>query len=236
MPERFSASVAARHIACPASANLDLAIPNWVPPVVDHMKGAKGKGTLRHEMLDPIMRLSAGEIAQFAEVMRYIADLRATRRFTVLVEESVTATWLTTQPKTTADLVLFTQDEIHIIDYKWGRIPVEVVGNAQLAFYAACYAELAPRAKGVTVHILQPVLHSYESWFIDTLALKFFMEEARQAEIKIGANDVTFGPSDACTFCPANPHSRGDKGKPLCPAMMKMLYPDRTDEAAILAL
>lgn len=236
MTERFSASVAARHMACPASANLPLAIPNWTPPVVDDTAGAKGEGTARHEMLDPIMRLSAGEVQQFAEVLTYIADLRATRRFTVMVEEPVTATWLVTQPKTTADQVLFTQDEIHIIDYKWGRIPVEVVGNIQLLFYAACYGNLAPRAKGVTLHILQPKLHSYESWFADTPTIAQFMADAQAAEQKIGANDVTFGPSDHCTFCPANPHGRGDKGKPLCPAMMKMLYPDHTDEDEILSL
>ena len=35
MPERFSASNAAKHMACPASANLELAIPNYQPPVDD---------------------------------------------------------------------------------------------------------------------------------------------------------------------------------------------------------
>lgn len=236
MPERFSASVAARHMACPASANLPLAIPNWTPPVVDDMAGAKGKGTLRHEMLDPIMRLTAVEVLQFAKLLQYVADLRATRRFTALVEQGVTATWLVTQPGTTADLVLYTQDEIHILDWKWGRIPVEVVDNAQLLFYAACYANLAPRAKGVTLHVLQPVIDNYESWFADTTVIAQFMSDALKAEAAIAVGDVTFGPSDSCTFCPANPHGRGDKGKPLCPAMMSMLYPDHTDEDAILAL
>lgn len=235
MLERFSASVAARHMACPASANLPLAIPNWVEPV-EKKTGAASVGTARHEMLDPIMRLKPAEIVQFAELMQYIAVLRSTRRFNVLVEEPVTATWLTTQPGTTADLVLYTQDEIHVIDYKWGRIPVEVVDNKQLLFYAACYAPLAPKAKGVTLHILQPPIHMYESWFADTNVIASFMADALAAEARVQAGDVTFGPSDSCTFCPANPHSRGEKGKPLCPAMMKMLYPDHTNEDEILAL
>ena len=50
------------------------------------------------------------------------------------------------------------------------------------------------------------------------------------------AGDTTLVPNDHCTFCPANPHSRGDKGSPLCPPMMQKLYPFDVDEDAILAL
>ena len=235
MTERFSASVAARQMACPASANLPLAIPNWVPPVVDEMAGAKGDGTRLHEMLEPIMGLSPKRLGQMAQVLQYMADLRKTRRFTVMVEQKVQATWLTTQPYTTADVVLYTQDEIHVVDFKWGKIPVEVVGNEQLLFYAVCYAPLAPRAKGVTVHVLQPDV-GFESWFADTTVLAKFMADAQAAEKKIQAGDTTFGPSDHCKFCPANPHSRSDKGRPLCPAMMQLLYPGHLDEDAVLAL
>jgi Protein of unknown function (DUF2800) len=235
MIQRFSASVAARHMACHASANLELAIPNWVHPE-EKKTGAASRGTAMHELLDPIMRLKASEVQQFSELLTYVAELRATRRFNVLVEESVTAEWLDTKPGTTADLVLFTQDEMHIVDYKWGKMPVEVTGNQQLLYYAACYAPLAPKAKGVTLHILQPPIHKYESWFADTTVIGQFMADARAAEAAIQAGDTTFGPSDSCTFCPANPHSRGEKGRPLCPAMMKMLYPDKTDEDEILSM
>jgi hypothetical protein len=235
MPQRLSASVAARHMACHASANLPLAIPNWVEPA-EKRTGAAAKGTLMHEHLDPIMRLKAGEVRQFAELITYVADLRATRRFNTLIEESVTAEWLVTKPGTTADLVLYTQDEMHIIDYKWGKMPVEVTDNQQLLYYAACYGHLAPKAKGVMLHILQPPIHEYTAWFADTNVIAQFMADAQAAEAAIQAGDVTFGPSDSCTFCPANPHSRGEKGRPLCPAMMKMLYPDKTDEAEILGL
>lgn len=236
MTERISASVAGKHLACPASANLDLAIPNWVPPVVDDMAGAKGLGTRKHEMLEPIVALNAREIGHFAKVLTYMADLRGTRRFKVLIEQEFTATWLTSQPTTKPDVVLFVQDEIHIIDYKWGKIPVDVVNNKQAMYYAVCAAPLAPKAKGVTLHILQPPIDSYESWFVDTNTLAQFMADMQEAERKILKGDTTFGPSDDCKFCPANPHGRGDKGHPYCPAMMDMLYPERFDEDAILSL
>lgn len=224
-------------MSCHASANLPLAIPNWVEPVEDRTAdNAANRGTAKHALLEPIMELSPRDIDGFAKILRYVADLRATRRFKVLVEEGVEAAWLTTKPKTTADLVLFTQDELHVLDSKWGKIPVEVVDNKQLLFYAACYAPLAPKAKGVTVHIMQPYADNFEPWFVDTYTLAAFMAEAQWAEAQIQVGDTTFAPGHHCQFCPANPHSRGLKGKPLCPVMMKLLYPGVVDEDAVLSL
>ena len=221
-------------MACHASAHLELAIPNWTPPVVDPMAGAKGKGTHMHEILEPLWQLSVADMRHVVRVIEYIASLRATRRFNVLVEEGVVADWLPSKPRTTVDLVFYLADEIHVIDFKWGKIPVETVGNKQLLYYARSFAHLAPKAKGVTVHIVQPYADNFESWFIDTLELFKFEQDAVAADQAITAGSVTFGPSDHCTFCPAYPHSRSDKGKPLCPATMALLYPPIVDEDEIL--
>ena len=237
MPKRFSASVAGRHMACHASANLDLAIPGWVDPVEDRAaNNAANRGTTMHEFFANIAQLPAKDIAALATALAYVAELRATRRFKVLVEQSVTAEWLDSKPKTTADLVLYTQDELHVIDLKTGKIPVDAFENEQLLYGAVTYAPLAPRAKGATLHILQPWANGNVSWFADTVRLKQFMVDAQAAEQAIIAGSVQFGPSDHCKFCPANPHTRGAKGKPLCPAMMHMLYPQHVDEDEILNL
>lgn len=237
MAERFSASVAARHMVCPASANLELAIPNWVAPVEDRTANtAANRGTNMHEDFARVMRLPNADMQQLIKAMVYIAELRATRRFKVLVEQEVEATWLQSKPTTAVDLVLYTQDEIHVIDLKTGKIEVPVIDNAQLLYYATCFAPLAPRAKGVNLHILQPWANNMEHWFADTNVLADFMHEAQLAEKRVLAKDVTFGPSDHCKFCPANPHTRGLKGAPLCPAMMQILYPTHLDEDEILSM
>jgi hypothetical protein len=225
-------------MSCPASANLDLAIPNWVEPVRVTTPNAANTGTQHHLMFEQLFQMSAKDLRCYAEMLAYVADLRSTRRFKVLTEAQITATWLQGNPGTTADLVLYTQDELHILDPKTGKIPVEVVDNEQLLFYAACFAPLAPKAKGVTVHILQPWAETgCRSWYVDTLTLKKFMDDAIEAERKILAKDLTFHPSDKCMFCPANPHSRGAKGHPLCPAMMSVLYPaSQPNELEILSL
>src|SRR3982750_2376473 len=109
MSERFSASVAARHIACPASANLELAIPNWVAPVDDRTADtAANRGTSMHEVFASVMELGNHDLQMMAKAIGYIADLRTTRRFKVLVEQSIQATWLVSKPDTTVDLVLYT--------------------------------------------------------------------------------------------------------------------------------
>lgn len=235
MPEKFSASRAARHMHCHASANLELAIPGWQPPVQDPTQdNAANRGTHLHEVFAEAMKLSPKNLEKFSEAIAYIAELRAKRRFSVLIEEPMEADWLPSKPMTTADLVLWVKDEIHVVDLKTGKIPVSAHNNEQLMFYAATYGHLAPKALGVYVHIVQPWADVMESWFVDVGRLALFMNEAKQANDAIQAGSTQFQPSDSCMFCPAHPHSRGLKGQPLCPAMLDILYPSYIDEDEIL--
>ena len=234
MTERFSASAAPRLMECAASGNLDVTIPGWVPPVVDHTKGAKGKGTELHKILEDAMQFTTKDVLYLAQSLNYVAELRSRRRFNVMTEATATADWLASKPLTTVDLILYVQDEIHVIDYKTGRIPVDVIGNNQLLFYAATFAHLAPKAKGVHLHIVQPWADNIASWYCEADRLATFMADARAADDRVTNKVAQFGPSDHCKFCPANPHSRGDKGRPFCPTMMNLLYPQVIDEDEIL--
>jgi hypothetical protein len=239
MTERLSASVAGRHVACHASANLELAIPNFTVPPVDKMAGAKGVGTKRHTVFEAVNEETPSNMKHMIDALQYMYEVRTRRRFKVLTEHPMTADFLIGKPGTTADAIYYVEDEIHVLDPKTGKIPVEVIDNEQLMFYAICAAPLAPKAKGVHVHIVQPWADNMNSWFVDTNRLLDFKQELIDAEKAIRSGDLTFGPSKHCTFCPANPHKRGDgKGHPLCPAMMDLLYPDRNkiDELAILEL
>lgn len=237
MTERFSASSAARHMACPGSANLDLSIPGWTPPVEDPNKFvAKGKGDMHHHNFEMLFAMSPKDIRCYSEMLAYVGGLTAGRRFERLIEEEIVAAWLPSKPKTRVDLVLHTQSELHILDPKTGAVPVEVIGNYQLMFYAVCFLPLAPKAKGATLHILQPWNKNVgcQSWFVSRKELEEFKAEAIATDQAILNGSTKLGPSDNCTFCPANPHARAEKGKPLCPAMMQLLYPSIVDEAEIL--
>jgi hypothetical protein len=192
-------------------------------------------GTAFHAMMDPIMRLTPKQVRGFADAIAYVAEIRERRRFQAWVEHEAIADWLPSSPWTTADLVLFTKDELHIIDFKFGKVPVEAVGNKQLLFYARTYADLAPKAHEVHLHIVQPFADNFTEWVADVTEVLNFAVQAKLSDQLVLAQDTTFGPGDHCMFCPANPHSRGDKGKPLCPAMLQLLYPQEIDEQEMLA-
>lgn len=205
---------------------MELAIPNWVPPVRDpNADNAANRGTRMHAMFAEVMSLSAKDAAMMAKAIDYVAAVRAKRRFAVAIEQPVTVEWLDTKPGTTADLVLYVSDEIHVFDLKTGTIPVSAVENYQMLYYAATYGALAPKAKGVYLHIVQPWANNIEVWFADAARVLAFMAEARQVDREIQQGVHTLSPGDHCTFCPANPHSRAAKGAPFCPAMMELLYP-----------
>jgi hypothetical protein len=222
-------------MACHASANLDIAIPHWTPPVEDpDADNAANRGTIMHAWFAEFQGFPAHDRSNLIRALDYVDKVRNRRRFKALVEEKRIATWLGTQPSTTADLVLYVADEMHIFDLKTGKIPVPAVGNEQMLFYAATYGHLAPKAGGVYLHIVQPWADNIDFWFADAVIIQNFMDDAVVAETAITTGSTTFMPGDHCKFCPANPHGRGAKGKPLCPAMRQVLYPDTTNYDAIL--
>jgi hypothetical protein len=221
-------------MSCSASGNLDVAIHGWVPPVVDPTKGAKGKGSDIHEILEKASMLSASDLENVIKSLQYFTAIAKTRRFKHLAEEMVEVDWLPSKPRTIVDRVLYLSDEIHIFDWKTGRIFVDVNNNDQMMYYALTYAYLASNAKGVWVHIVQPWADNMESRFITTNELAAFKARALEAEAKVQSKVIEFHVTDHCKFCPAFPHSRGDKGRPLCPEAMHVLYPMPLDEDAIL--
>ena len=223
-------------MACPGSADLEAAIPGFELPEKNE-KGRKGEGHRIHDLLASVITLPLRDVEKMIVALDYVAKLRRTRRFNVLAEEPAVAEWLVSKPTTTVDLVLYVQDEIHIIDYKTGKIPIRAQGNSQLMYYALCHAWRAPKAKSVHLHIVQPWSEDGSSHYeVSAKELAEYMELCQETEQKILAKDTTLTPSDNCLFCPAYPHSRGDKGRPFCPPALQLLYPPVVDEDAILAL
>ena len=233
--ETLSASRIGRINACPASANLEKALPGWTPPVVDPTAGAKGRGTELHKVLEIAATEPASQLQHLVKAIEYVATLKSRRRFKILTEATLPATWLSTTPSTTVDLVLYVADELHIVDHKTGRIHVDAEYNQQLMFYAlAVIDHLGSKVSEVHLHINQPWADNQSVWVVPRADLEAFRMQTIATEQKVLAGDTTFGPSDHCTFCPANPRGFGDRGHPLCPALLELYYPDNTDMKGIL--
>lgn len=160
-----------------------------------------------------------------ADVADYMGDLATTYglQTRVRAEENLIAEWLPSKGGTTPDVTIVQPKRLEVVDYKTGAIPVSPVENSQLLFYAACLLHMAPEAEEFTLHILQP--GNLDSWTAPISYLTEWMSLAIEADRRILRKDLTLAPGDHCTFCPANPHTRGDKGSPLCPAKMEQLYP-----------
>lgn len=238
MTERLSASNAAKHMACHGSADLEGAILGFEFPPEDDIRRASDEGSDRHDQMEQMLKLRTSDLGSMLRVLTYIHELRTTRRFNQLLEEEVTAWWLKKPVTTRVDVALYVQDELHIIDLKWGKIPVYATRNSQLKYYALAFTPLAPKAKGVWGHILQPRAGkggNFDKVWYPAAELEEFRLESVATEAAILSGDKTLSPGDHCTFCPANPHSRSPKGTAMCPAMMQVLYPPIIDEAELLA-
>ena len=149
--------------------------------------------------------------------------------------------WLSKPGKTQADYVLFDQGSgtLEIVDYKTGSIPVSAIDNDQLKFYAwsaiQSFGWNGASVKNIIMTILQPgggLDNSEESTFEE---LEAWSQRALAAESDILNGVLTLRPGDHCTFCPANPFARGEKGFPLCPAQREFLFPSTVDLDEILA-
>ena len=258
----LSASNAKMLMACHASGNLEVAIPNWVEPPRNDRAGAKSKGTMLHEVLATMVGFSywtervdengavvpsrqykntARDLINMAEVLLKVAAIWKERRWKVLVEHTVKTVWLPKVGETTADLVFYVADEMVVIDLKGGKIPVDALDNEQLMFYANTYRQqYSPKAKKIRLLIMQPWSNdpnlAFSEWEITADALDAFEADAIAAQEAILAGDTTFQVGEHCTFCPANPHSRGDKAMPYCPEMLITLGygPTGVDEDAML--
>lgn len=195
--------------------------------------------------LDRKERLPPSTLRYIAETVRHLIQLLhelgpAPRK---VIEKTIECTWLPSSPRTTPDLLVMNNGKLAVVDYKTGRIPVSPVDNYQLMFYAWSFlwhwfdgnVTLDRNVPDEIILIIwQP--GNFESHTITLEELKEWARLARRTDLQIERKVLTLNPGTACTFCPANPHSRGDKNQPYCPAIMPMLYPDKTNEEDILCL
>jgi len=112
-------------------------------------------------------------------------------------------------------------DTLVVVDYKSGRVPVDVEGNLQLLIYAIALYEMLrvfnPSIRKFRLGVMQPFIHGPHEpkWWDVTEAM---LERAKDAiDAAVFEVDNPFGgihrlvPSpEGCRFCPA---------RPLCPAL-----------------
>lgn len=125
------------------------------------------------------------------------------------VEQEVDLSFIPGMESGTVDFMSFNPAEncLRIVDFKYGRTPVEVVRNPQLMVYALGVSRLlAGSIDKFEIVIVQPRVRAHaESYFMDAFDMEIF-----EANLCVAARD-TYDPGakltagDWCRFCPAQP-------------------------------
>lgn len=255
--KKFSASQAERFIGCHASADLETAIPGFIMPEDDSEREpsipdnlgyivemiekvstdtgsskAASRGTMLHACVATLLAefMTAGKFDQLTQLFVALNTVLQTRRFKMLIEVTAALDWLANPTVTTADLVTHTSDELHVWDWKFGSMPVNP-SALQLKMYALAFLHLAPKAKGVWVHVLQP--GNYAELYFSLEQLEAAKALVIKHEAEVIAGDLSFSAGKQCEFCPASPFTRGAKGNLTCSTFVTDVIKVRENSKAV---
>lgn len=228
----LSPSSAARWMACPGSIAQSAGTPDTSSEFAD-------EGTDAHE-LAALVLLGDGRAAdhigktmgkgtvvdlEMANAVQsyvgYVRDLVTSTGGELLVEQRLSIEHLTDEPDAhgTSDAVVLADDELIVVDLKYGRgVPVDAEGNPQLQIYALAALrefEVLGDFQHVRIVIHQPRLNSVSEWSQPTAALRAFGDQVVAAAAATRAADAPLVPgASQCKFC---------KAKGACPALARQV-------------
>lgn len=117
------------------------------------------------------------------------------------------------------DSLCVSPNEIHVIDFKYGKWPVEIINNYQLLMYA--YGVFNSNVKSIKLTIFQPrIKNKVSSWNLNVKEFKDRVQLIKDAIVKVNSNNPSFNPGKHCIFCkakyncPAKPRGVEFKSKP----------------------
>lgn len=231
MPEshaRLSPSASERWIQCPASIRMATLVEHPGPPSEWAQEGTNAHELAEIEAAETFGLWSEKDVASARKVWRrkvtdeeaeemqthansYVEFLEsifyASPSSEILLEKRVD----TGVPHCwgTADAVLVSPKEIHIVDFKYGKgVRVDVTENSQLRLYGVGALDLydvLDDIETVSVSVYQPRLNNYGTETLAAVELREWRDTivAPVAKEALGP-DAPFGPSEtACRWCPA---------------------------------
>ena len=212
---RLSASRAERFMTCPGSVRLESLMP-YEPP-----GEAAALGTMLHEISerllrgeeidDPDLDQEHLQMAQsYADYVNSIAANPRKRMIEVNVDDGLKT--LHHALGGTADAVLVDGNHLHVVDAKFGRVPVSAENNKQLLTYALGVMRQfnAPADIICTMHIFQPRA-GHSKWTVSGVDLiKHGHDLRKAAELALSPDAPTNPSPEACKYC---------RAKTICPSM-----------------
>lgn len=208
LPDHFplGPSSSKRWVNCPGS----LKVPY---PEEEGDNEAADRGTLGHALTEAILRgeVLAPEYTAQYDAMSDADKFDLSKAVADCVEvvkhyaKSASIMWLETKIPDdlisnhggTVDVILVYGDTLHVIDYKFGRVPVEAEGNTQLQCYLNLARQLLPEPSRFFGTIVQPYQDGE-----DTVEFSRDDLEAFYLRVLHAAESSEFRAGDHCTYCP----------------------------------
>ena len=242
-----SPSSAHRWLACPASVWMQQGLP-------DEDSAFAAEGTAAHEAAAlaltcglPVQPTGALDADACAAIQNYVDYVEAlSHGHTLRIEHPLDISLVTGEPGAhgTADALVTTDDELIVMDLKFGRgVQVSAERNEQLSIYAlAALLELPfhtlRRIKSVRLVIIQPRLGHVSEWVCTPAELKAWSAQVHAQARRVfeilkadQPQESDFGPAQSvCRFC---------RAKATCPALARKVqdavgadFEDLTDQDA----
>ncbi len=216
---RLSPSGADRWFACPGAPDAEAGLPETESP-------AAAEGTAAHELLEQALtartapaQLEAATgsdsemLGHVTAAWRVVAGLQhGSDRFSIETRTDPGALFGRDDLWGTADIAIEHGDHLTLLDFKYGRWPVEPEQNRQLQIYAiGAAAQALNRIETFTLGIIQPRTPGpiLTSWRTDRAQLADFARELRDAAAATDAPDAPRVAGDHCVFC---------RARDICPA------------------
>jgi hypothetical protein len=198
-------SSAARRMACPGSRRMEAMYPR-------ESSEASREGTLAHEVCKRLLNEEKvdlelpHEMLSFCEL--YVNYLkRLSKGHQLCIEETIGIESIHPDMWGTPDAWFFTENHLHIFDFKYGFKPVEVFENWQLITYSAGIMEGDPSVDKVTFHIVQPrAMHTdgpIRTWSISSDELLMYWDRLRASEALAATEDAPLITGSGCEYCHA---------------------------------
>lgn len=217
----FSPSAASRWLRCPGSIKLSEGIE-------DEGSAYAAEGTAAHEAAAFILQGQGSmhvptdmlvPVTTYTDLVHNLVDARPGCQ--VFIEQRLEFSDTIGVPDSfgTADCIILHDDEIVLVDLKYGMgVKVEAEENEQLMLYALAAIEQFGSvfdAKRVTLVICQPRLDHTSEWTVSAEDLEHFAKQVRAAVQLAQEGDPRLVPGEKqCRFC---------KAKASCPALAKFV-------------
>lgn len=234
---KLAPSAAERWLNCPASVKMSEPFPDTTSvyaaegSLAHKLAELKVRGLLMEERInkadyDAVIQddLYTPDMQDYTdEYISYIKSIISTqwgqRNPSILAETHLDLSFIAPRTFGTADCLVMFGNELHVIDFKYGKnVEVSAVDNDQLKIYALGAVKLVDgliyNIQNITIHIVQPRMNNFSAWKISKLDLMDWYESTvKETALSAlnGTGDVKSG--SWCKFCRAKPICR-EYGKP----------------------